>query len=76
MQRDAAERYLDQYPKLRKWVRICVACGKAGHSPEMPEQRFPLYRGYYHVRRYFPEAFELDRHGRCPVCSDAVGTEK
>ena len=30
--------YLKQYPKMAKWMNICICCGSMGYNPDMPDK--------------------------------------
>ncbi len=61
--------YLQDYPKLWKWVNRCVICGRLGYKPEMltAESR-PA--GASNIRRYFP-LMAVDESGKCDQCAAA-----
>lgn len=70
--RDDGERYVQQYPRLRKWINQCVFCQAVGHTPELPEDLLNA-RGVRtaaadNIRRYFPP-LAVDPLGRCDMCS-------
>ncbi len=52
--------YLRQYPKLKKWMNICICCGSIGYNPELPEKltrncgqgEFDTVAAQ-HIRKYF-----------------------
>jgi hypothetical protein len=62
--------YLQQYPRLRKWINQCVACQQIGYRPELPEQIGPGFAAQ-HLRRYFRE-MGVDAAGLCNQCAAAV----
>jgi len=63
------ESYLASFPKLNRWINRCVACGRVGHKPELPEHvgqpHFNL--GASTLRRLF-EPLEVDENGVCDQC--------
>lgn len=61
------EAYLQQYPRLAKWIHECAACGHRGYRPDLPEQ---IGRGIaaQNIRRFF-EPLDVDESGRCEQCS-------
>lgn len=61
--------YLQDYPKLWKWMNRCVSCGHLGHKPEMPES-IPNSTAPQNLRRFFPE-LALNDHGQCDQCAEA-----
>jgi hypothetical protein len=61
--------YLQDYPRLRKWINQCVACQRLGHKPGLPEQ-LGKGRAAHHLRKYFPE-MAVDASGLCDQCSAA-----
>lgn len=66
-----AEKFLEQNPKMRRWVNECVMCHRKGYKPETPEatNRFLLL---YKLRHSF-EMLELDENGMCEQCRFASG---
>jgi hypothetical protein len=66
----SGDAYLQLYPKLRKWIRVCARCGTRGYDPAMPDSTYP--RGgcaVNHLHRCF-RPLELDQMGRCEFCRD------
>lgn len=35
------EKYLNDYPEVRKWLNECMVCHSVGYKPEMPEKIHP-----------------------------------
>jgi hypothetical protein len=63
-------KYLQHYPRLRKWINQCVACQALGHKPEMPLQIGPGVAAQ-NLRRYF-KALGLNATGLCEQCADTL----
>ena len=62
--------YLQEYPRLRKWINQCAACQQIGYKPEMPKQIGPGVAAQY-LRRFFPQ-MGLDAAGLCEQCAASV----
>lgn len=66
--------YLRQYPKLKKWINICICCGSIGYNPELPETltrncgqgEFDTVSARY-IRKYF-NPLKINELGMCEVC--------
>jgi hypothetical protein len=65
------ESYLARFPKLDRWMSRCIACGRQGYKPELPDQiyRWPSAHAA-HLRAYF-EPMEVDGEGLCEQCQTA-----
>ncbi len=67
------DNYLIKYPKLRRWVNTCSACGRVGYRPDMPKQ---IAGSHINVaaqtlrRIYAP--LSVDENGLCEQCRSAV----
>jgi hypothetical protein len=53
------------YPKMRRWVRQCVACQRQGIDPAMPDEA----RGSRNLRMYFAD-LTLTSEGLCEQCCE------
>jgi len=63
--------YLAMYPDLQRWMNVCVACGREGYKPEMPENIYPHFSvGAQNLREMFRPLDVVD--GLCEVCRDLV----
>jgi hypothetical protein len=62
--------YLQDYPRLRKWINQCVACHRIGHRPDMPKQIGPGVAAQ-NLRRYFPK-MAVDAAGLCEQCAASI----
>lgn len=62
--------YLQDYPRLRKWINQCVACQRLGYKPEMSN-----HRAADNIRKYFSE-LGLDAAGMCNQCAAAFKPRK
>jgi hypothetical protein len=61
-----AEAYLTRYPRLRRWIRQCVACQRQGYGSDLPKQ-IGIGVAAQTLRRYF-SPLELDERGLCEEC--------
>lgn len=61
--------YLQQYPRLRKWINQCVMCQRLGYNPAMPEQIGPGVAAQ-NLRRFFPK-MSLNAVALCEQCAAA-----
>lgn len=59
--------YLQDYPKLKKWINQCGACQRIGHHPDLPDRHVATKN----LRRYFPP-LPLDETGLCEQCSHTM----
>jgi hypothetical protein len=62
--------YLQDYPRLRKWINQCVGYQRLGHKPELPAQ-VGVGVAAQNLRRYFPE-MAVDSAGLCEQCAAAL----
>jgi hypothetical protein len=66
--RTGVEDYLTQYPDIAEgWVNRCIACGRVGFKPEMPDEA----RGAHFLKKEM-EPLPLDHRGLCDVCAVAT----
>ncbi len=64
----AVEDYLALYPEVAKrWTNRCVACGRVGYKPEMPDEA----RGAHFLKRELEELV-TDDLSQCEVCAAAL----
>ena len=61
--------YLQDYPRLRKWINQCVACQRLGYRPDMPKDLGPGVAAQ-NLRRFFPE-MDVNAAGLCEQCAAA-----
>ena len=68
--RDDGEKYLDKFPKFRKWINECYCCHRKGYNPDIPEQitRVEGSRGAYYIKKYY-SPLQLDANGLCEHCA-------
>jgi hypothetical protein len=68
------DQYLEQYPKLARWLNTCVTCGATGHDPAMPEQisSHEFSVAGKNLRRFFTP-LAVDEQGHCKMCQGALG---
>jgi hypothetical protein len=62
--------YLNDYPRLRKWINQCVICQCMGSKPDIPADA----NGRANLLRYFPVVC-LNERGLCDQCA-ATGEQK
>jgi hypothetical protein len=62
--------YLQDYPRLRRWINQCVGCQRLGYKPEMPEQIGPGIAAQ-NLRRLFPE-LDVNAAGLCEQCAASI----
>lgn len=62
-----AEKYLQQYPRIRKWLNQCLMCQSLGYKPEMPEED-GTHCEFKNIRFRF-KCLPVDSVGLCDVCS-------
>lgn len=72
--------YLKAYPKLKKWINICICCGSIGYNPDMPEKLTRnLGQGEFAtvsaqtIRKYF-NPLKVNELGICEVCEKFTHT--
>ena len=61
--------YLQQFPKLRKWINECQICHSKGYRPDMPEHiaNVDSFAGYF-IRKYF-KPLEVNELSICSQCA-------
>jgi hypothetical protein len=62
--------YLQDYPRLRKWINQCVACQELGNKPDMSVQIGPGVASQ-NLRRFF-RAMWVNAAGLCEQCARAI----
>ncbi len=67
--KNEADLYLQEYPRLLEWINQCVSCQHRGHKPELPDEIHPGIAAR-NLRKYFQE-LHLNENGLCPQCADA-----
>ena len=35
---DKGQEYIDAFPKLKKWINVCICCGRKGYKPNTPDK--------------------------------------
>ncbi|MCC6486436.1 MAG: hypothetical protein IT364_02970 [Candidatus Hydrogenedentes bacterium] len=67
------DRYLEQYPKLQKWINQCLLCGARGYEPCVPDEIMPWPTAATRIlKRFFPP-LAVHENGHCEVCAKVVG---
>lgn len=63
-------KYLEKFPKLKKWINECRCCHRQGYNPEMPEHISTVEGSLecYYIKKYF-SPLRLDENGLCEVCA-------
>lgn len=66
--------YIQQYPKLKKWINTCIFCGKSGYDPGMPHVLTKSWgQGEFetvaaaNIRKYF-KPMSVNELGVCEDC--------
>ena len=71
MKRADVDAYVNAFPELRKWIRVCQFCHAKGYDPAMPDSiGGSLNPGY--AAKYIKQGLnplDVDDMGLCPVCS-------
>ena len=74
MKHGDADSYVNAFPELRKWIRVCPLCGAKGYDPEMPDSvggsLDPRYAARYIKGSLNP--LEVDDMGICLVCAKYI----
>lgn len=71
------EKYINSFPKLKKWINECLCCHEKGYNPAMPE-KITIVEGsleVYNIKRYF-KPLELNQDGLCPQCEKVLKNRK
>ena len=71
------EEYINQFPKLKKWINECICCHSKGYKPDMPE-KISTQEGsleVYYIKKYF-KPLKLDESGLCEFCANALNRTK
>ena len=66
---DKGEKYIEQIPRLKKWINECICCHRKGYKPELPEN-ISVTDGsldVYYIKKYFKPLF-VNKDGLCDVC--------
>ena len=71
-----ADLYLSMYPDLHRWLNACVACGRRGYKPDLPENIYPHFNVAATNLRAMFEELAVDENGMCSVCADASRTPR
>ncbi|MFC5647546.1 hypothetical protein ACFPYJ_00065 [Paenibacillus solisilvae] len=72
--KNKALEYLNNYPKLWKWMNQCRNCGHIGYKPNLPEHIHPDYAVPHlkwnddYIRRYF-KPLSVNENGFCDICN-------
>lgn len=66
--------YLQDYPRLRKWINQCVTCQALGYKPDMPLQIGPGAAAQ-NLRRYF-KPMALNAMRLCEQCASTSQAER
>ena len=61
--------YLQEYPRLKKWINECPACHAMGYKPEMPEHIGGELSWAGTVIRKALKPMDVDDAGFCLICS-------
>jgi len=65
----AGDKYLEQYPRLSRWINVCVGCGAKGYKPDLPEDIYPHPSfATYNLRELF-NPLAVNELGLCEVCA-------
>ncbi len=64
-----ADKYLQQYPKLRRWINQCRGCQREGYKPILPRPTRSLdFSHAYKLLRELFQPLELDNSNLCKQC--------
>lgn len=66
--------YIDNWnPSAKKYINICMVCGRKGYSPAIEEKDFincvEREAIYCELTKMFPCSLVLDSYGRCSDCT-------
>lgn len=67
------ETFLEEAPRMRKWVHECVSCHHRGYKPELPESQFDNSAVTATQLRRLVDEMALDEAGVCEQCRQARG---
>ena len=71
------EKYINSFPKLKKWINECLCCHEKGYNPAMPE-KITIVEGsleVYNIKRLF-KPLSLNQDGLCPQCEKVLKNSK
>jgi len=68
----AGDRYLQQYPRLSRWINVCARCGTKGYKPELPENIYPYFNVAADNLRELFKPLIINELGLCEVCARAT----
>lgn len=61
---------------LERWINQCIACGRQGYKPDMPDQIYPWESLHAtNIKKYYPP-MQVNEYGLCDQCSAATETDK
>ncbi|MDE6442402.1 MAG: hypothetical protein K2L12_06610 [Clostridia bacterium] len=68
--KDYGEKYIEQIPRLKKWINECICCHKKGYKPNLPEKISSVDGSLdvYFIKKYF-KPLSINQDGLCDVCA-------
>lgn len=71
------EKYLNKFPKLKKWINECRCCHNRGYDPGMPEKITETEGSLevFYIQKYF-KPLELNKDGVCKICEKIIDRQK
>jgi hypothetical protein len=73
--KSTSERYLQQYPRLSRWINVCVRCGTKGYKPELPENVYPYFNVAGDNLRELFNPLTLNEYELCEVCARVADSQ-
>ena len=63
------EKYINKFPKLKKWINECNCCHNKGYNPEIPDKITETEGSLevYYIKKYFKPLY-INKDGLCEVC--------
>lgn len=67
------EKYINKFPKLKKWINECNYCHSKGYAPDMPEKITEVDGSLevYYIKKYFKPLF-INKAGLCKTCENIL----
>jgi len=65
------DKYLQQYPRLSRWINVCIRCGTKGYKPELPENIYTHFNVAADNLRELFKPLAINELGLCEVCARA-----
>ncbi len=64
------EKYINAFPRFKKWINECICCHSKGYDPSMPSNIGGEQKnlGTYYIKKYF-NPLSINKDGLCEQCA-------